>query len=558
MPPRPKRKPWCCEQTTNDHSLSRLSTPATVPPPIKTRRLTITSKARYTATSLRADRLGKLVLSAIERYTHSQSWESFVQAERGLSHLSDTVQTLPHPAAPLLQLLREEGAPVDVRDPLWTPAQLLEKLQRGPHKSAIDHAEFVRDEMATFVEKGFWTVLPFALVKDLLGLRLSPLGAIPQRDRRPRLIVDLSFHDVNQNTGPKAPKEAMQFGRALERILYRIRHANPKFGPVYMSKVDISDGFYRIWLQATEAPALAVTLPQAAGEPPLVAIPLVLPMGWVESPPAFCSATETIADLGNSRMARHHWPPHRLEKIADTLPADAPPPLALLPPPTPQAVVVPLPPPPDHTSKPLHRPVSYMDVYVDDFLSLCQGNKRRRRMVTRTILHTIDDVFAPLDLSRTTVHQEPASIKKLLKGDAAWTVAKVMLGWLIDTVAKTIQLPPHRYERLHELFQQLQGQRRVSVRRWHQLLGELRSMVLAIPGGRGLFSILQTGFTYTDRNRIKIDHHIRAQLADFEALAHDLVHRPTRLAEVIPDADAARYWFRRCLQAWHGWCVVYT
>jgi hypothetical protein len=35
----------------------------------------------------------------------------------------------------------------------------------------------------------------------------------------------------------------MQFGRALERaLLFRIRHANPRYGPVYINKIDISDG----------------------------------------------------------------------------------------------------------------------------------------------------------------------------------------------------------------------------------------------------------------------------------------------------------------------------
>jgi hypothetical protein len=39
------------------------------------------------------------------------------------------------------------------------------------------------------------------------------------------------------------PHEAMQFGRALERLLFHIRHANPRYGPVYLNKIDISDGF---------------------------------------------------------------------------------------------------------------------------------------------------------------------------------------------------------------------------------------------------------------------------------------------------------------------------
>ena len=111
----------------------------------------------------------------------------------------------------------------------------------------------------------------------------------------------------------------MQFGKALDRLLYRIRHANPAYGPVYANKIDISDGFYRIpLLDGNTAPNLSVMLPALPGEPLLVGIPLALPMGWVESPPIFCSFTETIADLANHRYHHRHAPPHRLDAIADT------------------------------------------------------------------------------------------------------------------------------------------------------------------------------------------------------------------------------------------------
>ena len=139
--------------------------------------------------------------------------------------------------------------------------------------------------MADFIEKGFWTVLPFDVVKDLPNLRLSPLGVVPQRDRRPRLIMDLSFYGVNADTVRQAPPEAMQFGRTLERLLTTIRHADPAYGPVHIIKIDIADGFYRVGLVPDAAPGLGVILPRSPGEPHLVAIPLVLPMGWVESPP---------------------------------------------------------------------------------------------------------------------------------------------------------------------------------------------------------------------------------------------------------------------------------
>ena len=65
---------------------------------------------------------------------------------------------------------------------------------------------------------------------------------VPQRDRRPRWIVDYSWWKVNQETLPLAPKEAMQFGHALDRLLRKMLLADPKHGILEMMKIDIADG----------------------------------------------------------------------------------------------------------------------------------------------------------------------------------------------------------------------------------------------------------------------------------------------------------------------------
>ena len=102
------------------------------------------------------------------------------------------------------------------------------------------------------IRKEQWVVLPYQVANQLPNLRLSPPGVVPQRDRRPRWIVDYSFSGVNQDTLPLAPSEAMQFGHTLDRLLREILLANPDLGPVYMMKVDIADGFYRINLTIDE------------------------------------------------------------------------------------------------------------------------------------------------------------------------------------------------------------------------------------------------------------------------------------------------------------------
>jgi hypothetical protein len=113
----------------------------------------------------------------------------------------------------------------------------------------------------------------------------------------------------------------MQFGGALHRVLRHVRHANPKFGPVYLAKHDIKDGFYRMFLQASQCPRLAIILPRYADEPQLVAIPMSSTMGWTQSPPTFSTMSETIADLTNTGFSSNPRGllPHRLDEAAAAL-----------------------------------------------------------------------------------------------------------------------------------------------------------------------------------------------------------------------------------------------
>jgi hypothetical protein len=122
--------------------------------------------------------------------------------------------------------------------PPWSPELRQAHLDRGSHQSCEDHFDFLREEMLKFAENGFWTLVPYCLVLALANLRLSPLGIIPQRNCCPRLIVDYSFWGVNDETVILSPTEAMQFGCALECLLFRIHHANPRYGPTYMAKTD--------------------------------------------------------------------------------------------------------------------------------------------------------------------------------------------------------------------------------------------------------------------------------------------------------------------------------
>ena len=115
-----------------------------------------------------------------------------------------------------------------------------------------------------------------------------------------------------------APGKAIQFGHALPRLIRRIVDAPPHIGLVFLSKTNLSDAYMQVWVQATDVPKIAFSIPPLVSDKePLIGFHLSLPLGYVESAAYFCAASETVANFAN---AKGTYPPHPLEHKALTLP----------------------------------------------------------------------------------------------------------------------------------------------------------------------------------------------------------------------------------------------
>jgi hypothetical protein len=208
--------------------------------------------------------------------------------------------------------------------------------------------------MWDYIQMSFWMVVPFLAIKHLPHLKLTPAGIVPQRECRPRPIMDYTFNEVNPNTLPITPYPSMPFGVTLPRLLQCLVNSNPSFGPPLLMKVDLADGYYRIPLAPEAALELAVVLPPDNTSTNLIGIPLSLPMGWKNSPPFFCF-TETVADIANANL-NIPMPPHALEQCAQVAPILDIHHYAI------SAVL----PPPDTCRQ---TPLQYVNVYIDDFIA---------------------------------------------------------------------------------------------------------------------------------------------------------------------------------------------
>jgi hypothetical protein len=77
---------------------------------------------------------------------------------------------------------------------------------------------------------------------------------------------------------------------------------------------------------------------------------------------------------------------------------------------------IPLPLPAAHMPQgPPKSPIKTWDVYVENFIGMAQGNQNHHRHVKCVLLHALDPVFLKLD----------------------------PMGWIVDTLAMTIEPPPY-------------------------------------------------------------------------------------------------------------------
>ncbi len=138
-------------------------------------------------------------------------------------------------------------------------------------------------------------------------LKILPIAAILHKSKDFCYILDLSFclclvtsevlASVNDTTKKTVPAGAIN---QINKCLSCVIHAFPKAddaAEIFMAKRDIKDGFWRMDCAAGEEWNFAYILPQEDRKPITLVVPTTLQMGWVESPPYFCAATETSRDL---------------------------------------------------------------------------------------------------------------------------------------------------------------------------------------------------------------------------------------------------------------------
>jgi len=438
-----------------------------------------------------------------------------------------------HPAYPTLLRYATEGCPVQCGEP-WSREHLEEAIERGPHISATspEAAIFLHEEAREKEKIGHARIINWEDIKENPppNLKISPIAAIEHKSRLYRSILDLSYKlrlrgvkmpSVNENTVPMSDHKAMeQMGQALWRLVAAIGNTNPHNGPIVFAKWDIKDGFWRLVVSEEDAWHFAYVLPRLnATDPIQIVVPTCLQMGWCESPPLFCTASETARDVAQDLWdSETDLEPHPLEIYS--IPNE----LNL----------------PELTSVTSESMANLLEVYMDDFFGMLQAPTiAELHKFTRSILYGIHAVFPPPGPSEDQT-DEPISVKKLKAGDGLWSTQKEILGWLFDGVSRCMQLPNDKVSKIRAHLIHISRQKMIRLGELEKLNGRLMHATIGIPNGRGLLSpliatIATKGKSKFYKNKlIRLNTETKQALRDWKELLRVSNLHPTPCADLLP------------------------
>jgi hypothetical protein len=241
-------------------------------------------------------------------------------------------------------------------------------------------------------------------------------------------------------------------------------------------------------------------------------------MGWVESPPYFCTASETARDVAtwyvNSPVGQ--LPPHPFLNYS-----------------THNGDVQQLPPVVGDNS--FHY---FVEVYVDDFIPMVIATSQEQvQHVANAVMTGIHDVFPPAQ----EAEEDSISLKKLRKGDGAFALQKDVLGFVFsgDKGKKTMQLEePKREFLLAVLKKWLRAASTthagIVFTEFESIMAKVRHAFTAIPSGRGLFTPfnnllpLQPAIVYLHRNKA-----LTEAISDCRTLLRESTKTPTCCSELV-------------------------
>ena len=110
------------------------------------------------------------------------------------------------------------------------------------------------------------------------------------------------------------------------------------------------------------------------------------------------------------------------------------------------------------------------------------------QQTARATLHAIHSVFPPPSVGSDA--KDPISEKKLQKGDGRWDTQKEILGYVLDGITRTVQLPTDQADALVKEIRAVLQNTRIQLKRFRSLVGRLQHAARILPAARGFLTPL--------------------------------------------------------------------
>jgi hypothetical protein len=370
--------------------------------------------------------------------------------------------------------------------------------------------------------------------------KISRLAVVPQTNRRGRLILNLSANvepqgkavrrqkpalqlSVNATTAPAECQEAVKdLGNALPGLLAYMYDTNPEW-TIHWSKVDLSDGFWRMIVDQDRVPNFMYQMPKrTTNDPEQLVLPSALQMGWKNSPAYFCHATRIVTTLA-TRLMKASWidqavPPHHLEQnLAPT--------------------------PSGHT--PNREATGILTVFVDDFmmgtsLPPCTSPHSTQTWAARCLLHAVHAIFPPPAITNHTNGRDSISAKKLAAGDGQFAPEKTLLGF--DFIGKpgaerSVSLPADKCQTYCEAINHALALPRnyISLAAFQKLHGRLQHAAACFPLIRGFMTPLNAALANKGGTiGLAKGSALRQSLQLMPTILHIAHQWPSHITELVP------------------------
>ena len=444
------------------------------------------------------------------------------------------------------------GVPADC-GPDWPPDIIAAAKETGPHVSALspENVRLIWDELDYQLQAGFIRCVPEDVLFRLPlppNLKLSRVAVVPQRNRRGRLILNLSapvlirtrhpqhrrsettqHPSVNETTVEAVHQRPVKdLGTALPSLLFYLYDTPPSW-TIRWAKVDLSDGFWRMIVRTGQEYNFVYEVPPRPDTPPgrWYVVPSSLQMGWKNSPAYFCEASDAGRILAQRFLAltlpTGSILPHELEYFAVG--------------PDPTGC---------HTRWTLPTALLLiLRVYIDDFITGVAGptNRPTQRLeetwVIRAILHAIHALFPGPTVSGHVNGRDSISRKKLEAGDALFDVSKTILGFLFSGspgALRTLSLPADKAESYIAAIDAalLPSHHYILRRDFERLHGKLNFARSVIPCLGAFMAPFNTALsTQTATIGLAIDSPLRAAMVDIRLLLSVATSTPFHITELV-------------------------